>query len=672
MSDLGPDLEVLFVQEANGRLDRLVDGAIALERGDRDAELIASLFRDAHTLKGSSAVVGLESITGVAHALEDVLGDLRAGRREPGPADVEAILEAVDAIRGMLPGAAPAPAPTPAPPLGEDVAAPPRATPEPPEPAQPEPASPGPAPVAPPAPDESVTVPLSRLDALVRLAGEAIAQHLRLRHLLTGPILADPEAEATALGLQRSLDALRDQALGSRMTSLAAIAAPLRRAVRDVAAATGRTIDYELSGDRVELDRAVLDGLREPLLHLVRNAADHGIEDATTRAAAGKPPTGTIRVHARRQGPEIVVEVSDDGGGLDLDALRRSAGEPDLDDAQAAALVFRAGLSTAAAITAVSGRGVGLDAVRSSVEGVRGRVAVTSVPGQGTTFTLVVPLTLAVLPCVLVEVAGERYAIPTHATVVLLEDPDAAEVGLEGGRAVWVGGDIVPLADLSTVVGAAAAATGPAIVLDVGAGSAQPRCALRLDAVHGQRDVTVTELGGVVPHGLLVSGASIEPDGSVVLVLDPVALADRVGRVRVPAATRVAAGVADEEAPTSILVVDDALTVRELQRSILARAGYDVRTAADGQDALARLAERRPDLVVTDVEMPVLDGLGLTRAIRASPALASVPVLMVTSRASDADRREGLEAGADAYLVKQDFDETRLLDAVRRLLGDPT
>jgi len=669
MSGLGPDLEALFVQEAGGRLDRLVDGAIALERGDRDPELIASLFRDAHTLKGSSAVVGIESITAIAHALEDVLGDLRAGRREPGPSDVEAILEAVDAIRALLPGAlspvAPAPEPEPEPAPAPEPAPTPEASP----PAVP---SSGAAPPA-PAADETVTVPLSRLDALVRLAGEAIAQHLRLRHLLTGPILADAEAEATALGLQRSLDALRDQALGSRMTSLAAIAAPLRRAVRDVASASGRSIDYELSGDRVELDRAVLDGLREPLLHLVRNAADHGIESVAAREAAGKPPTGVIRVEASRQGPEILIEVADDGAGLDLDALRVKAGEPDLDDDEAAALVFRAGLSTAAAITAVSGRGVGLDAVRTSVEALRGRVSVRSEPGRGTTFTIVVPLTLAVLPCVLVEAAGERYAIPTHATAVLLEDPAAAEVGLEGGRAVWVGGDVVPLADLSTVVGGTGVPDGPAIVLDVGTGSSRSRCALRLDAVHGQRQVTVTELGDVVPHSRLVSGASIEPDGSVVLVLDPAALVERVGRVRVPARVAAgppAAGTGEPAEPTSVLVVDDALTVRELQRSILARAGYDVRTAADGQEALARLAERRPDLVVTDVEMPVLDGLGLTRAIRSTPALASLPVLMVTSRAADADRREGLEAGADAYLVKQDFDEARLLAAVRQLLGD--
>jgi two-component system chemotaxis sensor kinase CheA len=711
----GPDLRALYRDEAEGQLDRLADGALALERGEGSADLVGQLFRDAHNLKSSSGLVGLPVVGEVAHGLEDILGDLRAGRREADAQVVGAILGVTDALRVMIPQAL----------AGKDVdplvvaaqaaldAARPGASADPPAapvaPASPSPEAPAPDAAAPDAPardvpvedtapadtappasapgaqesdpavEATVAVARDRLDRLVRLAGEAIAQNLRLGHLLEAAIDADPEAEAAALVLARTLDGLRTQAVAARTTTLGAIAAPLRRAIRDVARARGKEIDYAFEGDRVELDRAVLDGLREPLLHLVRNAADHGIETPAVRRESGKPTSGSIRVAARRRGPEIVIEVSDDGGGLDLHALRERAGQPELDDRRAADLVFRAGLSTAASVTDVSGRGVGLDAVRTGVESLRGRVSVESRTGTGTTFTIVVPLTLAVLPCVLVEAAGERYAIPAHAAVSLVENPQEARVALDGGSALWVGGDVVAFATLGTLLGAPRPSSdaGPAIVLDAGAGR---RCALRLDEVHGQRAVTVTEIGSVVPRSELVTGASIEPDGSIVLVLDPVVLVERtavaaevprgVAPDRSPSQTagaREAAGTAGE-AP-SVLVVDDAMTVRELQRSILDRAGFDVRVATGGRDALAQLAERRPDLVVTDVEMPGLDGLGLTRAIRATPALASLPVLMVTSRASDEDRAAGLEAGADAYLVKQDFDETALVAAVTRLLG---
>lgn len=644
MSAGDPDLRALFATEANGQLDRLGDGALALERGEADPELVAALFRDAHTLKSSSALVGLPEISAIAHALEDVLGELRAGRRPADAEVVQAILDATDRIRALMAGDRAA----------EDDAVPGLA--EDPEPS---------------AADDTITVALSRLDRLVRTSGEAVAQLLRLREQVRPALAEDPDAEAALLALERSLGVLRDQALGARMTSFAAVAAPLRRAVRDVAAARGRTIGYELEGERVEIDRAILDALREPLLHLVRNAADHGIEDPQDRRAAGKPETGTVRVRAVRRGPEVVITVRDDGAGLDLDALRAAAGAPDLDDAQAAELVFRPGLSTADALTDVSGRGVGLDAVRVGVEALRGRVRVSTERGLGTTFRIVVPVTLAVLPCVVVEAGGERYAVPTHATVTLVEEPAAARVGLEGGSAVWVGGEIVPLVELTTIVGGAGTGAGPALVLNVGD---RGRCALRLDAVHGQRDLTVSELGAVLPRSALVAGASIEPDGSVLLVLDPLAIGERLRRAGGPPPAGEAEPAGGPAAPPatapSVLVVDDALTVRELQRSILRRAGYEVRTAVDGRDALALLAEERPDLVVTDVEMPGLDGLGLTRTIRATPALASLPVLMVTSRASPEDRRLGLEAGADAYLVKQDFDEAQLLAAVRRLLGE--
>ncbi|WP_205695540.1 response regulator [Conexibacter sp. SYSU D00693] len=674
------DLRALFDQEATVLLERLSQGALELEDRPDDAELVASLFRAAHTLKGSAALVELHPIARTAHALEDLLQAVRSGTIDPTTAVVDAVLDTVDAVREAIPrlmtGADPGPAPDAAAArvraVLEGTAMPPAAAPP---PAAPPLAAPGPddpEPDPPAAPDhggeETIAVPLSRLDRLVRLAGEGRTARLRLAAAL-GEHATDPEVDAALVDLERALGALQRQTLQARMVTFERIAEPLRRGVRDVARATGKEVDYALDGEGVELDRGVLDALREPLLHLVRNAVDHGIEPPGERVAAGKAPSGTLRIAARRRGADLVVEVRDDGRGLDPDALRaRLPGAAGLSDAAVVERLFEPGVSTATAVTDLSGRGVGLDAVRTALQRVRGTVRAAGEPGRGTTFTLTVPVTLAVVRCLLVATGGERYAIPSHAVSTVVEASADALVGLEGGRAVWVGGDVVPVAELHDAVGAApSGASAQAVVLATGG----RRLALRVDALLGQRDVTVQELGRALGRVELVAGASIDADGSVLLVLDPVALAARAGALRAPAAPSTPADAAPSRAAAgaTVLVVDDALTVRELQRAILERAGYAVLLAEDGEAALRVLDRERPDLVLTDVEMPRLDGFGLVEMIRGRADLAGMPVLIVSSRDDEADRRRGLEAGADGYIVKQAFDEPTLLGWVGRMLG---
>jgi two-component system chemotaxis sensor kinase CheA len=620
----------LFAEEARGRLESLAAGALSLEAGTASRETLDAMFRDVHTIKGGAAVVGLEEVAQRVHELEQLFDELRSRRRTLDQGVIDDVLAEVDVLRTLI--------------VGSDLL----------------PAAPAAAPAVPVAP-ETIPVPVTRLDELVRLVGESTAAQLRMGRLIEERFGADPVAADEYHRLARVLGDLQERTMRARMVSVATIAAPLQRTVRDVARARGRQVRWELVGGDTELDRHVLEALRDPLIALVRNAVDHGIEQPDVRRAQGKQPEGLVRVQALQLGADIVIAVSDDGQGVDLERVRAVAGRPGDSDGDLLAALFEPGVTTATEVTTVSGRGVGLDAVREAVDGMRGRVEVHTAVGAGTEFRITVPMTLAVLRCLVAEVGERRFALPLHSAGVVVQADAAALVEAEGRPALWIGSDAVPLADLGPLLGLAAPGPrGPAVVVSTPRG----RFALRVDGLRAQRDVVVHELGRVLPRLPLVGGASVEPDGTLMLVLDPSGLVD---------AARSHAGDPVPIEPVRarrVLVVDDALTIRELQRSILARAGYEVVTAANGEEALARLGGEAFDLVLTDIEMPGLDGIALTRAIRADTRLAGLAVCILSARDSAADRRHGLDAGADAYLVKSSFDEHALLTAVRRLLGE--
>jgi two-component system, chemotaxis family, sensor kinase CheA len=703
----------MFAEEAEGRLATLSELLLELERNRDDRELLSSVFREAHTLKGAAAVVGLADVLRVAHAMEEVLEGLRSGDATAGPATVDALLGAVDGMREMIPAVLtgddrgdhadrlvaaldtpprdPDAAPDPGPP--PDPAPPPAPDPAPPPPPEPRSARPSPTPApatrtaAPTLPRrrETIRLPVERLDDLVRLVGEASAAARRVGRLVTDQLGVEPAGIPELHELTRILDGLQERTLQARMVPFGTIAEPLRRAGRDLARSLGKAVELELRGQETELDRGVLEQVADPLLHLVRNAIDHGIEPSEARRQAGKPPRGTVRVQAMQLGSEVVVTVADDGRGIDLERVRRRAGEAGdaldgVGDDEAIYAIFRSGLSTADGVSEVSGRGVGLDVVRTSLAAVRGRVEVHSEPGVGSEFRLNVPITLAVLPCLVVEAAGRRFAIPMH-SVVSAEAAGWAEDHVEGQVVIRVRDQILPVSGLAATLGLPAGREGgpavdhPAVIV----ASMTRRHAFRVDALLGRRNVVVKDLGRLLPRLELLAGASLEPDGSILLVLDVSGLVDRARWIRSTARELpderlgAASGGGDPRRPpesaVDILVVDDTAVVRELERSILEEAGYRVRTAADGHAALAALAQGPADLVVTDVDMPGCDGLELTRAIRADPGLGGLPVVVVTSKDGHADRSLAMAAGADAYLVKGDLDRRALLEVVGRLLG---
>lgn len=678
MAVLTPEkIRALFAQESAIRLTHLDELLLLLEQSPVDQDLIRSAFREVHTIKGSAAVAGLEEVSRIAHELEEVMEELRNGYRSVTPEVIDILLAGADRLRAAISdkfvlavtdtadreqsygsvGRG-----------GEvEVDGVSRA------PSHPHQAK-G---IAPPAefgdPENAgvVMVPMERLDELVELVGEAAATHLRVGRMLKDTFGVDPASSAEFNELSRSLNVLQDRVMRTRMVPVSTITAGLHRAVRDIARTQGKHIAWQVEGAATELDRAVLQQLADSLLHLVRNCVDHGIETPAERMAAGKSDQGTITLQAGQLGSEVIIAVRDDGRGIDLARVRERADRlgvdtSELNDDDTLQLIFRSGLSTSTFVTDVSGRGVGLDVVHANLQAARGRIEVRSTVGVGTEFRIVVPITLAVLRCLLVEAGNQRFALPFHRVVLTQAHETAREIQAEGRSVVWVDDQPVNVSKLAQTLGLSGPTPGhgPIVVLT----DSTRLHAFQVDRLVGQRDVALKGLSRLLAHLPAVAGASIEPDGSIFAVLDPPGLIQRARQgLRAP----LPPGPMDptDTARPRILVVDDALTVRELQRSILQRAGYDVRLAADGRQALAKLTEDHVDLVLTDIEMPHMDGFELTKAIRAASALANIPILILSSRSSDVDRQRGLDAGADGFIQKSGFDEASLLASVHRLLG---
>ena len=479
------------------------------------------------------------------------------------------------------------------------------------------------------------------------------------------------DAATGGRGLVRTAGDLDSGVRSLRMVPFAEAGEGLERVVRDMALAAGKEVEFRLVGHEVELDRAVAERLKDPLLHLVRNAVDHGIEAPAERMAAGKPPAGHITVSAALKGAQVEIAVTDDGRGLDRARIReeaRARGLPEsVEDRDLLALVFHPGLSTARAVTAVSGRGVGLDVVKSQVNALHGTVALESVAGGGTTFSLTVPLTVTLIRALIVEAAGRMFAVATT-QVMSLRRLIPGEVRNVGGREMLATiHGLLPLVSLAEALGLPAPRRdrdqGGFVVL-VEAGTS--RVAFVVDELCSEQDLVVTGLGRRLRRVPNVAGCALLEDGGIALILSAAELAESA--LQAPAGRLLIAAAAPAVVRKRILVADDSVTTRTLEKTILEEAGYEVRLAADGHQAWRILQEEAIDLLVADVEMPGMDGFTLTDTLRHSTALGRTPVVLVTSLSSDKDRARGLEVGADAYIVKSGFDRASLLEAVGQLL----
>lgn len=723
-----------FAPETLENLDHVANALASLHNGDENGEGLRALFRAMHTIKGAAYSVGCKPIGAFAHQLEDLMVEVREGRKPWSHEIAQLVLEGAQMLGRMLAvaeGKDPQAAQTLphelfelqgrlAQLLGQEAPAP-ASTAAPPTPARP----------ARPTPSASVRVSLERLDTLMNLAGETLVAHSRLellaqrfeemdqllemarqrlvrttadfeaRYLNPRLSLAQeaqaPQAQSTpgksvqelftelefdryddlnilARSIQEmtsdlaevrntlsdQIKALRQEAeLFGKLTQdlrsevgrarLVPIRRFYTRIARQVQQIAGeKQVHLQLQGEQVEIDSVLLDGLSEALLHLVNNAVIHGIETPAERLAAGKTPQGSLIIRTQQQRNTLVLEISDDGRGIDLEAVKRKAVEKGLrTEAQvealrpeeAAELIFLSGLSTASVVSDVAGRGVGLDAVATAIRRLRGDLTVETRSGLGTTFRLRVPQNLVVSDILLLQTGGQTFALPRESVVTLLSAPaDQQEVVYEGSS--------LPIQHLSELLGLPPAEQ-EEYVLAVVEGRGGARVALAVERFIGLQQALVKPLAAPLSELPHLIGATVSATGEVILVLSP------SGLPRLNAASPVQTQI---ETPSArrlpVLLVDDSLSVRKVVAQMLRKAGHPVVTAADGQEALELLEQQPFQAVVTDLEMPRMSGFELLEEVRRRPSLAHLPIAVLTTRASAKHRDLAAQLGANAYLTK--------------------
>ena len=466
---------------------------------------------------------------------------------------------------------------------------------------------------------------------------------------------------------------LQEGLMRTRMLPFDSLVPRLRRVIRQAAAETGKQAQLKLDGAQGELDRNVLERMTAPLEHMLRNAIAHGLEAPEARRAAGKPEEGSIRVAVRREGSEVVLQISDDGTGLNRAAIRARgverglvAADAQLTDVELDQLIMQPGFSTAETVSRLAGRGVGMDVVASEVRQLGGTIDIASQPGQGTVFTLRLPQTLAVTQAVFVKIGETEYAVPI-ASVRGVGRIAREDLAKQGGSYRYGGEDYV-LHDLGTLVGAAPArAEGHLQMPLLLVGSGELRAAVAIDQVLGSREIVVKTGGPQLTSVPGIFGATIMGDGRVVVILDVAPLVRRQAAAT-PADDEVTHVAGTQRRVPLVMVVDDSVTMRKVTGRVLERHSLEVATAKDGLDALERMADIVPDLMLLDIEMPRMDGYELATAMKADPRLRDVPIVMITSRTGDKHRQRAFEIGVERYLGKP-YQEVELMRNVFELLG---
>lgn len=725
-----------FVTECQEHLEVMNADLLSLEEEPDNTDTLDEIVREAHTIKGAAKMMGAEEIANIAHRMEDLLGEVREKRASMGGDLVDALFKGFDGLSNLLRAFAG----DDAPPVDSDALiasldkflqrTDARDAEQKPSDTAAETENAADKPRTKDTNrhtnrDETIRVSSKKIDDLANLTSELLINHIRqkdrektlkelvdnyknqevaLRSLreslrterMDRSYSSDLETlesghQAMEGGLQRLkrawreddgqmdvlVDGITQEVLGIRMVPVSTLFDTFARPVRDLARESKKEVKLNIKGGDTEFDRRMIEIIQDPMIHMIRNSIDHGIETPEVRVAAGKPRAGALQLLARQEGEYVVIELIDDGAGIDLQRVKEKAVKKkvvspeeaaDMSEAELMQLIFKAGFSTSDIITDISGRGVGMDVVRNKIEELKGMVYLQSELGAGTTVTLKVPLTLAMSRVMFVRSGGQAFAIPTTSIDEAVRIAPGDIGTIEGREAISLRDHTVPLISLATVVGLADTppdetyAKSPVVIINLGG----QRIGLMVDELMYEQEVVIKTIGPHFKEIRNIAGATVLSSGEVVLILNPADLltaASSAGTVK----SRERMARPEPSRQKRILIVDDSATTRGLEKTILLSAGYSVDEAIDGIDALAKLKKAEYDLLVVDVQMPRMDGLTLTKRMRADDRYENIPIVMVTTLDKEEDRQRGVEAGADAYIIKRAFDQASLLSVIEQL-----
>ncbi|MBN1838982.1 MAG: chemotaxis protein CheW [Campylobacterales bacterium] len=755
MEDIQEILED-FLVEAFELIEQLDQNLVELESNPDDLELLNSIFRVAHTIKGSSSFLNFDVLTGLTHHMEDVLNKARHGELKLSHEVMDVVLESIDLMKSLLHAirdngndtsvgiditdicrrldiisngeevSAPV---TPAQmdpvetPMDEDnvdysklsdkeveeeierllkmrkeedrqrksqaavstpastnvassvqedkyeeeepkvaAASVKRAAPESSTPAKKDASS---------SMEQTIRVEVKRLDHLMNLIGELVLGKNRLLKIYDD-VEERYEGEKFLEELNQVVSSislvttdLQIAVMKTRMLPIAKVFNKFPRMVRDLSRELGKQIELEISGEETELDKSIVEEIGDPLVHIIRNSCDHGIEDIATRRAKGKPETGLIQLKAYNEGNNIVIEITDDGKGLDPDLLRSKAIEKGMitereadgmSDKEAYALIFKPSLSTAKVVTNVSGRGVGMDVVKTNIEKLNGIIDVDSELGQGTVIRLKIPLTLAIIQALLVGAQEEYYAIPLASVLETVRIPLDEIYTIEGKNVLRLRDEVLSLVRLSDIFGVKQVYEGGEHTYVVVIGLAESKLGVVVDMLVGQEEIVIKSLGDYLQGIEGIAGATIRGDGRVTLIVDVAALMNLAKGINVDIRASAETVVKAKTVPSDyvVLVVDDSAMDRNIMKKSMEPIGVKTIEASNGQEALNMIksSEHSIDAVLIDIEMPRMDGYTLAGEIRKYSKYKNLPLIAVTSRTSKSDRLRGVESGMSEYITK--------------------
>lgn len=708
-----------FIAEAREHIEKLNQGLLTLEKHPNDPETLNAVFRSAHTVKGSSRMMRLTPISEVAHKVEEVLDALRGERLQLSSELSDVLFSAIDTMADMVEKTA----------SGAEISTDtqdlcraletaaggekngkadhelelPESVPSNPNPR---------------ALDNTIRVNTERLDGLIKLVGEMVTSQslmkqriMEVKHMEklarrcteaaqgldgTHPSTLQSEAaqsmRALHLGLRRLITSmtedanthellthgLQEDALGMRMLPLSTLFESFHRTVRDLSKALGKKVRFVAEGGETELDKKMVEKIGDPIVHMIRNAIDHGIERPEERLRRGKPEEGFLRLSASYEGENVLIELRDDGGGIPWGKVREKCLQKKLfteelldsmPDGELTHLIFHPGFSTSEIITDISGRGVGMDVVRRNiVEHLKGSIQVDTREGKGTAFHIRLLLTLAIMHVLLISVSDVTFALPANTVSEIVRVPESGLIDVVERKAVRLREQIIPVVGLDRVLGLPASEHHHGrglLILVVSMGT--DRLGLIVDALLSEENAVMKPLPPHMQNIRLVSGVTTSGRNEIINVLNVSEIVEAAREMRYE--RRMERKEKSRSRTIHILVVDDSVSTREIEKNILEAYGYAVTLAGDGVEALEKASSFQYDVIVTDVEMPRLDGFSLTERLRRDDTHKETPIILVTSRDRDSDKRRGIQVGANAYIVKGSFDQANLVDTIRNFVG---